>query len=174
MNELNVKAPVKQRRVQSVQQPVWFNKEIANCISKRNNFKHKGDTSNYRLYRNRCANLIKMAKINYYQQTLKSAKGNSKKVWSCIKELSGGLKSKQTIAKVIHDDIEHSNPEKIANLFNVHFSNAAERVLELAGITESDEYVPSLEFRDFLSSKNIVNNQFGIPLITRNEVLGHA
>ena len=43
------------------------------------------------------------------------------------------------ITKVIHDDIEHSNPEKIYNLFN--FSNAAERVLELAGITESDEYV---------------------------------
>ena len=42
----------------------------------------------------------------------------------------------------------------------------------MAGITESDKYVPSLEFRDFLNSKNIVNNQFGIPLITRKEV-GH-
>ena len=123
--EYNNIAPIKERRVKRNHQPVWFNRKIADCIKLRNLHKRKGDVYSYKNTRNKCKILIKTAKINYYQQALSSAKGNSKKLWRYIRDLTKLEKVKPVVTNITHRSRVEYDPLKIANLFNVHFSDAA-------------------------------------------------
>ena len=173
--EYNNIAPIKERRVKRNHQPVWFNRKIADCIKLRNLHKRTGDVYSYKNTRNKCKILIKTAKINYYQQALSSAKGNSKKLWRYIRDLTRLEKVKPVVTNITHRSRVEYDPLKIANLFNVHFSDAANRVLDDAGITNDSNYTPSPQFKQFLVDKHCINKEFGIPLVTkkRNRSIPH-
>ena len=168
--ELNKCAPATNKRVKRTKQPVWFNQEIKSSINIRNMFKNKGDFSSYKLHRNRTKHLIRKTKKKYYQDMLHSASGNSKKLWKCVRDITGKNSEKaNTVIKLVESDMIYTNKQDIANNLNSYFCNAAIRVL--SAIDNISIYQPTEEFILFLSSKNIKANSFGIPLITREQVI---
>ena len=108
--------------------------------------------------------------MNYYHDALKNSKGNTKKMWKSVKEISGLNKVKQTsISKLVENDINCTNDKDLAHMLNTcsYFANAANRVLSNIDHTS---YQPSPEFKNFLENTNIIQDTFVIPLVTEQQV----
>ena len=69
------------RRVKQTKQPSWFTSYIRDAIKKRDKLKVQNHHSEYKVQRNKVANLIKFAKSNYYRRILIENKGNCRKLW---------------------------------------------------------------------------------------------
>ena len=126
---------------------------------------------NYRVYRNLTKGLIQKTKQTYYKHILKMSKGNTRKVWQYIKELSGKSLTTKQINKITENGIELLDKKDIANSLNNNFATVADRVLKNITCNSDDNisntvYAPSDEFRLFLHKPN----GFGIPQITREQV----
>lgn len=82
----------------------------------------------YKLYKNRLLNKIRLIKNNYYSKIFEENKKNSKKQWLCIKELIG-TKAKQS--KIVLKDESGSlltSPKDVANKLNEHFCTIANKL----------------------------------------------
>ncbi len=100
---------------------------------------------------------IKTAKKLNYRERIVKARGNGKKVWEVIKDTMGKKKERDSINKIIVNDTEIVDNTKIANEFNLHFSNLGPNLCPL--IPESE-----VNFRDYLPPRN-PNTFFFNPLI---------
>ena len=158
-----------QRRVKLNKQPGWFNSDILQHIRKRNCFKKIGDTKNYKLYGNKTKLMIKLAKEKHYLDILQSCKGDTKKLWRHIKEVSGKQEIKKPINHIVHNGEEHFDKKDVANLLNSHFSSSADRVL--SNIQSTLDYTPSEQLISFLQEHNVSSMEFGIPLISTDQVM---
>ena len=103
------------------------------------------------------------------------SKGNTRKVWQYIKELSGKSLTTKQINKITENGIELLDKKDIANSLNNYFATAADRVLKNITCNSDDNisnavYAPSDEFRLFLHKHQVTPNGFGIPQITREHV----
>ena len=67
----------------------WFSTEIKQCIHNRDIQKQNGNYIEYKYLRNKVVNLIKAAKQKYFTSVIENAKGNTKIMWNCIRELTG-------------------------------------------------------------------------------------
>ena len=113
-------------RVRKFVQPRWFNERISSAIKLRDEYKSTCNMPLYRKQRNKVVNLIKQEKTGYYRSVLISAKGNTRKLWSALKEAVGKtpvainptLKVNDTVIK----DALH-----IANAFISYFTNIASK-----------------------------------------------
>ena len=78
----------------------------------------------YKKYRNKFNSLKVIAKKNYYQQQLNTAKNNMKKTWSIINELIGKASKKQNLPSQFKEGVDIITDEnEIANRFNKYFTN---------------------------------------------------
>ena len=79
----------------------------------------------YKYYRNKLKNLIRIAKKNYYCTKFSQAQNNIKSTWNTINELLGNRKSNISLPSSFlnneYDEI--SDPQLIANKFNGFFEN---------------------------------------------------
>lgn len=107
----------------------WITKQHTQQIKERHKLYEKyirkpiqyGDE--YRSFRNRVNNTLKIAKNQYYQNKLSMAFGNSRKIWETINEILKSKKSKNIYIKsILAHNKSVTNPKEICNHVNVFFS----------------------------------------------------
>ena len=81
----------------------------------------------FRCARNQANNAIKLAKKLYVSDNLEANKGNLRKTWNVINELTSRNSGKSTnILEIKVDNKIASNPMDIAETINDHFTNVAQ------------------------------------------------
>ena len=123
-------APRKLKRISKKRAP-WITKGLLNKIHKRDLIKKKAISSNdhemweqFKCARNQANNAIKQAKKRYFSDNLKVSKGNPRKTWNLINELTSRNTSKSTnILEIQVDNRTISSPGDMAEAFNDHFTN---------------------------------------------------
>ena len=123
-------APRKQKRISKKRAP-WITKRLLNKMHRRDLIKKKAISSNdhdmweqFKCARNQANNAIKQAKKRYFSDNLKVSKGNSRKTWNLINELTSRNTSKSTnILEIQVDNRTISSPGDMAEAFNGHFTN---------------------------------------------------
>ena len=81
----------------------------------------------FRCARNQANNAIKLAKKLYVSDNLEANKGNLRKTWNVINELTSRNSGKSTnILEIKVDNKIASNPLDIAETINDHFTNVAQ------------------------------------------------
>ena len=78
----------------------------------------------YKAYRNKLSHLLKIAKKQYYSCKLESGKANIKATWKTLKDLLNKSKPQLNYPhSFLHNNVNITNPESIANAFNDYFVN---------------------------------------------------
>ena len=110
-----------------------MNSKISEMMCKRDQLHRKALKSNstqlwntYRKLRNTVNSLVRSAKSKYYCDMIEEAKGNSKKVWKVIKEVTTHQcnTASQAVQCIISDDIQHTTSKSIAAALNSYFSSS--------------------------------------------------
>ena len=164
-------APIKNKRVKRAKQPEWFNENILQAIYDRNKAKSLGDIPLYKTKRNNVLKLIKEAKACFYQRSLAMCKGNSAKLWQCMKTLGVGPTVLKTPKALKTNGNIITKPELIAETFNSSFTDIASNLLSLLprDVIEN-EYSPSDTLINYISARLPMPARFNIPLITKEYV----
>ena len=167
---LNRHAPVIRKRVKFVHQKEWMNDDIKEGMRKRDFYHGKRDMANYKYWRNRVKYMIEDSKHEYYSKIIENANGNSGKLWKHLHNVSGSRNV--TDSYIINDCNNHpvSDAKIIANIFNSHFSNIAEK-FDIENCLSHDLDFNQLE--NFISSHIPNDVFFTIPHISQEEVLFH-
>ena len=76
-------------------------------------------------YKNILTSVIRKAKSNYYNDVFLRCKGNIRKTWSFITEISGKQNSKHDIKSLIFDNRIVNSHGEMAEIFNNFFSTVA-------------------------------------------------
>ena len=76
-------------------------------------------------YKNILTSVIRNAKSNYYNDVFLRCKGNIRKTWSFIREISGKQNSKHDIKSLIFDNRIVNSHGEMAEIFNNFFSTVA-------------------------------------------------
>ena len=126
-------APLKLKRIRKKLSP-RITRELLCKIRKRDFLKKKAISSNnsatwdqFKRARNQANNAIKLAKKRYVSDNLKANKGNSRKTWKVINELTSRNSGKSAnILEIKADNRIVSSPMDIAEAINEHFSNVAQ------------------------------------------------
>ena len=126
-------APRKLKRVSKKRAP-WITKGLLHKMHRRDLIKKGAISSNdhdmweqYTCARNQANNAIKHAKKRYYSDNLIASKGNPRKTWNLINELSSRNTSKSSnILEIQVDNRTISTPGDMAEAFNDHFTNIAQ------------------------------------------------
>ena len=85
----------------------------------------------YKTYRNLYNKTVKAAKVLYYEKKLESNKSDPKKMWGTLNEAINRSSSKSTIINEINVKGESVHEAgKIANEFNIFFSEIADKILK--------------------------------------------
>lgn len=115
--------PKKERRVKYKQQPDWFNQEIADAISSRDQAKKSCGEVNFKFWRQKVKKLCIQAKKSFYSRVINENRSNPKHLWKNLKSLSNKEKHYQT--NYIDDEQGNpiTDPQTTAETFNTFFSN---------------------------------------------------
>ena len=101
-------------------------------------------------------NYLKQAKKRYFSDNLKVSKGNPRKTWNLINELTSRNTSKSTnILKIQVDNRTISSPGEMAEAFNEHFTNIGQVLAQEVPAAEvNPEFYLSHTDKALFSSKN--------------------
>ena len=114
--------------------------------------------------------MIKYEKSNFYRNMLIQAKGNTRKLWSCLNEVIG--KPSSCIPRVLNTDSGLlTDALELANFLNTYFINIASQVT--AHLPPSTDYAPSTQFNDFLLARLPGKPKFSLPHISVDNVLSY-
>ncbi len=84
---VNKHALLKEKRVKIANQPEWITEKILQKMAERDHYKDIGDEDNYRQTTNSVTNMIELSKTEYYTTFIETNQGNSKNIWSYLREL---------------------------------------------------------------------------------------
>ena len=99
--------------------------------------------------RNKITTQIKQAKQNYFKREIYQNKHDSRKLWKLMKDAADLNKNKATPNKILDNTDLITDPKKIANIFNSHFSQIANTVIK-----ESTHHQPNLDaLRNFVDTR---------------------
>ncbi len=164
-NVLDDHAPIKKKRVKYWHQPKWINKDILDGIHQRDKLFRQKKFDEYKKQRNAVKSMIAKAKKKYYSDEITNNKGNSGKLWQCIRELNGNKTERLPSAVKSQDGTLLHKDKDIASAFNVHFSKVSKK--SNADLVNDDNYkLVSGKLQEYCKSKNSANEQFSIPLMT--------
>ena len=164
---LNKHAPMVDKRVKTINKPAWLNKEIIHEMHYRDRLKANGLWNDYKKSRNRVTNMIKQYKSKHYIRGIQDARGNSKKMWKLVKDITG--RETNTGPIILETNNEHIvEPQQITNVLNDHFLNVAEKVT--LSLPKDESYKTPDELVTWISDRLPNEVKFDIPLITENEV----
>ena len=135
MESIDKHAPLRSRRTRNRKSP-WITNELRHQMFHRDFLKKKAISSRdpqiwyqYRQTKNYINNEIKKTKQAYYKNNLDLKKGNLKKTWKIVNELSSKNVCKTNrIAQLKIAGQEISTPGEIAETFNSYFSNIGEKL----------------------------------------------
>ena len=134
----NVNCPIKVKTVSYKQKlKPWISESILGDIRKRQSFSllcKRGVISraNFNRFRNYVTSRIRDARKNYYELKFAQCKNDMKKTWRLINNIikPGYRLNKQSIAKIIDDEVELSDPMHIAEKMNFEFANVGRKIAE--------------------------------------------
>ena len=125
-------APLKKlnKKQSKLQSKPWITKDILKQIKDRNKLfikmkKNPHDNviqDRYKTLRNKITDNIRKSKKDYYNKFFDENVNNLKKTWKGIKDLLHQKKTSQ-ISQINHENVNITNPTKIANTFNNFFVN---------------------------------------------------
>ena len=142
----------------------WINDDILLKISNENKIfkkyakcKNIEDKKNlyeeYKILKNEITFLTRSNKKSYYDKYFSKNKENLRKTWQGIKEIIN-IKSKNynSISCISENNVNITDPTKIANSFNKFYVSIADNILK------KRKYAGKKSYRDFL--KNPLSNSF--------------
>ncbi|KAK3084222.1 hypothetical protein FSP39_010249 [Pinctada imbricata] len=128
INVLDKHAKVKSKRVKYKSIPKWINSEINEARHNRDYYHKKGDTENYKKWRNAVTELIRNAKKNYYKESIEENKCTSD-IWKHLKEFTSN-KNETNINFMTHNGISSEEPTEIANMYNDFITNISKTLID--------------------------------------------
>ena len=138
-------------------QKPWFSNEIKKCIKDKSDYfkLFKAGYISLELnnqMRNKVNRMVKKAKDSYYLNAFNRMRGNARKIWELIHDLSDSKKNRQPVSKLTVENITYADQLDIANKFNEFFTNIA---------TDLDSQLPQTNLSQ-TSTVNITsqNNSF--------------
>ena len=96
-------------------------------------------------YKNRLNKLIKKVKSKYYHNLFDRNRNNMKKTWKTINSLLSKNVNKNTIKKILYNNIEFTTEKEIADIFNNYFCSIGNDLDSLIPVTTLDP----LHYMDF-------------------------
>ena len=152
----------------------WINDDILHKISNKNKiFKKYVKCKNiedkrklheeYKILKNEITSLTRISKKSYYDKYFSKNKENLRKTWQGIKEIIN-IKSKNynNISCISENNVNITDPTKIANSFNKFYVSIADNILK------KRKYAGKKSYRDFL--KNPLSNSFVLEECTPREI----
>ena len=140
----NKHAPLRTKRVRARSSP-WITSGIKSLMHKRDILKIKAIKSNapndwmlYKIQRNITNKEIRLTKQAYYQNSFNEHKGDSRKTWQIINELTSRKSGKTSVTSLKINGLTITDTREISNEFNNHFSTIGPK---LASEIESDSGV---------------------------------
>ena len=163
LDMLNKHAPIKSKRIRHQNQPAWFTKDIKEAILERERSKKRHKFNEYRNHRNKVVKMIKNAKSKHYHRAIPESRGNSKKLWKEMHELTG--KTTKTSPMFLMIDNEICNEQNIlVNELNKYFTHVADEILnELSEVLPAEQYQPPMALYNFINNKLPHGVYFSIP-----------
>ena len=86
-----------------------------------------GDWAKYKKLRNTINNNIKTSKASYYSNAFSQSKGNFRKTWQTINELTSCRTNNTTVKEFKSNGSIISNSSELSKAFNDHFSTIGPR-----------------------------------------------
>ena len=144
-------APLESKRIRNKRSP-WITGELLLRMRRRDVLKKKAISTNdhamwqqFKRARNQVNNATKLAKKRYFSENLETGKGNPRKTWDLINELSSRSSCKSSnILEIQANNRTINNADDMAEAFNVHFTNIAKMLTR-------DIPVGEVEAESFLS-----------------------
>ena len=136
-------APCKLKRNSKKRHP-WITRGLLHKMHRRDLIKKKAISSNdhvmweqFKCARNQAKNLIKHAKKRFFSDNLEASKGNPRKTWNLINELSSRNTSKSSnILEIQVDNRSISTSGDMVEAFNEHFTNIAQVLAQEVPVAE--------------------------------------
>lgn len=171
LKNLNKYAPVKTKRVKTNRLPDWFTPEITQMQRLRDNCKRLKQWADYKKYRNKTRQLIRLAKRKYFSESITKSK-DSKRIWAHLRTVNGDSKasSKNLPEEIIIDNERITEPEDIAQKLNIYFSSVAD-IFSENNIDASN--LDTEHINNFVNNKVPAHTFFTIPFITVEQVVFH-
>ena len=127
-------APEKKKRLNNkhIKYNPWTTKGIKKSVTRKNKLYREwihdktddNKLTKYKEYKNMLQKLIRLSKVNYFNNKCYEYKNDSKKLWNLINEINGKLSDKSTIINQITvDNLAIINKKKMANKFAEFFSS---------------------------------------------------
>jgi hypothetical protein len=143
----------------------WIKGEILCNIKKRQNYLllyRQGKLSKYvcSRFRNFVTSQIRSAKVNYYCCIFEEYKSNMRKTWRVINNVirPDSNTNRNTIKKIICDNIVYDDPLSISETFNNYFSTIGSNISNSVNCNENDHL-------QFLTNINYPNSFFFSPVL---------
>lgn len=168
LNKLvNKHAPLKKcskRDVKNLSKP-WITRGLQRSIKVKNKFLMAGDTTNYKLYRNKISYLTRINKKHYFHSFFNENITNIKNTWQGINMIITNKKKNQKQISAIRDPNTNAvtyDKKDISNVLNEHFTSVGHKLA--SQVPESTKH-----FTDYLSHIN-QNDSFFLSPTTDNEI----
>lgn len=141
---MNGHFPVKLKRMKKRSHP-WINRDILIQMRKRDRARKTALNSNldddfdlYRQLRNKVANNVCRAKINYFKGQLDENTDNRKTFWKLTKKVLPPKKKKTQIDKITVEGVDLTDSKSIAKSLNLYFIQLQQGYKLLVTNTQSD------------------------------------
>ena len=122
-------APIRKKRIGNKRSP-WINNELIKKLQERDLLKKKADKTSddltwkkYKKVRNSVNNAIKTAKRNYFTINLDNSKGDVRKTWKLINELSSRQYKTTDISELKINGHSISSANAMSEAFNSYFTS---------------------------------------------------
>ena len=142
---MNKHAPRKLKRISKMRAP-WITRGFLHKMHRRGLIKKKAISSNdhaiwkqFKRARNQAHDAIKHAKKRCFSDNLEASKGNPRKTWNLINELSSRNTSKSSnLLEIQVDNRKISTSGDMAEVFNEHFTNIVQVIAQDVPASEVD------------------------------------
>ena len=169
-------APIKEIRVKTRTEP-WMTGNIFDMIKQRDNMyykwkKNKPNNEYYKQFcnlRNKTQRAIKQAKSDYFGNKIEENKNDSKKLWSCLKNLgySNKCQDKSNIVLKVDEKLCYDTTT-VADYVNRFFTIIATKLVSKLPDITSVFGVESQKVRDFYTDKGIPESVFKLQPVTHD------
>ena len=171
INQLDMRAPVTQRRVKSRRLSDWYTPEIREARKARDKCKHLNDWHEYKRLRNKTSKLIRNAKRSHFTNSIENLK-DTRTIWKHLRTVNASSAStnKTLSDELIFDNEGVSDSKTIATKLNEYFASIA-KILNNANTETSGPDLSKLG--NFVNNKVPDNVNFKISHITSDQVLSY-
>ena len=110
--------------------------------------KNPGDWMQFKKQRNIVNKEIRLAKQAYYQNTFNENKGDSKRTWQTINELTSRKSGKTTVTSLKVNGVSVTNPSELSDKFNNHFATIGSKLASKIDSSDTDSHLRYLTGTD--------------------------